>query len=74
MPDVAICTENLVIPALSTGMLFDGEWLEYPPEYFIQHCSFCLPLLIQPLRRILQFLIVIGRSVTIKKLCVEGDW
>jgi hypothetical protein len=24
-------------------------WLEYPPEYFVQHLSVCLPLLIQPL-------------------------
>jgi hypothetical protein len=30
-------------------MLFKGEWLEYPPEYFIQHLMVCLPLFIQPL-------------------------
>jgi hypothetical protein len=39
MPYVAIWTENGVIPALSVGILFKGERLEYPPEYFIQHLS-----------------------------------
>jgi hypothetical protein len=51
MAEVAICTENIVIPALGVGILFKGERLEYPPEYFIQHLSVCLPLLIQPLLR-----------------------
>jgi hypothetical protein len=50
-PEVAICTENVVIPAFGAGMLFRGEWLQYPPEYFVQHLSVCLPLLIQPLVR-----------------------
>jgi len=49
MPEVAICTENVGIPALGTGMLFKGKWLEYPPEYFVQHLWVCLPLHIQPL-------------------------
>jgi len=31
--------------------LFNDEKLEYLPEYFIQHLSVCLPLLIQPLLR-----------------------
>jgi hypothetical protein len=30
-------------------MLFKGDWLEYLPEYFVQHLSVCLPLLILPL-------------------------
>jgi hypothetical protein len=50
-PEVAICTENLVIPARSAGILFKGEWVEYQPEYFVQHLSVCLPLLIQPFLR-----------------------
>jgi hypothetical protein len=29
--------------------LFKGERLEFPPEYFVQHLSVCLPLLILPL-------------------------
>jgi len=51
MPEVAICTENVVIPALGTGILFKGERLEYPPEYLVQHLSVCMPLLINPLLR-----------------------
>jgi len=51
MPEVAICTENIVIPALSDGILFKGERVEYPPEYLVQHLSVCLPLLIQSLLR-----------------------
>jgi hypothetical protein len=49
MSEVAICTENVVIPTLGTGILLKGEWLEYPLEYFVQHLSVSLPLLIQPL-------------------------
>jgi hypothetical protein len=48
MPEVANCTGNVVIPAVGTGMLVKGEWLEYPPQYFVQHLSVCSPLLIQP--------------------------
>jgi hypothetical protein len=51
MPEVAICTENIVIPALGVGIVFKGERLEHPPEYFVQHLSDCMPLLIQPLLR-----------------------
>jgi len=50
-PDVAIGTENIVIPAPGAGVLFKVERVESPPEYFIQHFSVCLPLLIQPLLR-----------------------
>jgi len=46
---VTICTENVVIPTLGAGILYKGERLEYPLEYFFQHLSVCLPLLIQPL-------------------------
>jgi hypothetical protein len=51
MPEVAICTENVVIPALGVGILVKGERLEYPPQYFLQHLSVCLLLLIQQLLR-----------------------
>jgi hypothetical protein len=47
MCEVAIFTENIVIPALGAGMMFKAGWLEYPPEYLIQYLSVCLPLLIQ---------------------------
>jgi len=47
MPEVAICTENVVIPTLGAAMLFKGEWPKYLPEYIFQHLSVCLPLLIQ---------------------------
>jgi len=48
MPEVAICTENIIIPALGAGILFQGERLEYLPEYCIQHLSVCSPPPIQP--------------------------
>jgi hypothetical protein len=51
MPEVAICTENVVIPTPGAGILFKGEWLELLPEYFVQHLSVYLPLLIQLLLR-----------------------
>jgi hypothetical protein len=50
-PEVAICTENIVIPTPGAGILFKGDLLERLPEYFIQHLSVCLLLLIQPLLR-----------------------
>jgi hypothetical protein len=46
MPEVAIWTENLIIPALGAGFEYIGEMLEYPPQYFIPHLKLCLPLLI----------------------------
>ena len=51
MTEVAICTGNIVIRALGAGILFTGEWLEYPHEYLIQHRSVCLGLIIQQLLR-----------------------
>jgi hypothetical protein len=51
MPEVAICTENFVIPSLGAGILFKGERLEYLLEYLLQHLSLCMPLLILPLLR-----------------------
>jgi len=56
MPEVAICTEKVVIPTLGAAILFKGEWLQYPPEYFIQHLPVCLPLPIQPLPRNIEVL------------------
>jgi hypothetical protein len=37
MPEVAICTEYVVIPAPSDGILFNMERPDYPPEYLVQH-------------------------------------
>jgi len=54
--------------------MFKGDWLEYLPEYFIEHLSVCLPLLIQLLLGTTQFLIRIGRRATITTLCIEGIW
>jgi len=51
MPEVAIGTQKVVIPALGAGVLFQCERLEYQLEYFVQHFSVCLRLLIQPLLR-----------------------
>jgi hypothetical protein len=42
---------NVEIPALGAGIELKGERLEYPPEYFVQHLTVCLPQLIQPLLR-----------------------
>jgi hypothetical protein len=39
MPEVAIWTENVVIPADSARIVLKGERLDYPPEYFVQHLS-----------------------------------
>jgi hypothetical protein len=47
MPEVAICTVNVVIPALGIGILFKGGRLEYLPDYFVQHLTVCFLLLIQ---------------------------
>ena len=38
-----------MIPTLGVGILFKGERLEYLPEYFVQHLSVCLLLLMQQL-------------------------
>ena len=51
MSEVAICIANVVIPPLSAGIQCKSERLEHPAEYFIQHLSGCLPLLIQLLQR-----------------------
>ena len=51
MPEVTICTENVVIHALGAGMMLEDKRLEKLSEYFIQHLSGCLPLLIQQLQR-----------------------
>jgi len=37
MPEVASCKKIVVIPALSAGMWFKDECLEYPPGYLVQH-------------------------------------
>jgi hypothetical protein len=51
MPEVAICTTILTIPPLGASIVFKGEGLQYPAEYFVQQLSVCLPLLIQSLLR-----------------------
>jgi hypothetical protein len=49
--EVAIETENLVIPALGTVIVFKTERLARLPKYFVQHLLDCLLLLIKPLVR-----------------------
>jgi len=56
MPEVAHSTGNVVIPVLSTGIVFKGERLQYLPEDLIQHLSVCLPLLIGQFLRIVAVL------------------
>jgi len=51
MPEVANCTENVGILAHGPGILFEGGRLKYPPEYFVQHLSVCLPLCMLPAPR-----------------------
>jgi len=48
--DVTICTENVGIPTLGARISIEGERLEYLPEYFFQHLSIGLPLLMPLLR------------------------
>jgi len=50
-PQVAISTEIVVIHPLGTGIFFDGEWLEYQQEYFVEHFSGFMLRLIQMLLR-----------------------
>jgi hypothetical protein len=47
-PEVAIWTENVVIPALSAGIVFEGERLVYPLVYLVQHLSVVVTMVIQP--------------------------
>jgi hypothetical protein len=51
MAVLPICTQNIVIPALGVGILFNGERLEYAMEYFVGHLAVLLRLLIQPCLR-----------------------
>jgi len=51
MPEVAICTGNVVIPDLGARILFKWERLKYSPEYLVQHLSVRLPLLIMLILR-----------------------
>jgi hypothetical protein len=50
MPEVAICTENVVTPAVGAGILSKSERQEYSAEYFFQHLAVFLLLLISTLR------------------------
>jgi hypothetical protein len=50
-PEVAICKLNIVIPAISDGILLEGERLEYLPECIVKHHSVCLLHLIEPHQR-----------------------
>ena len=54
MPKVTISTENVVMTALSAGMLFNCQRLEYLPEYFVQHLLVYLSLLILSLLRYIE--------------------
>jgi len=49
MPEVAISTEDIVITASGTTILFTDVKLEYMLEYLIAPLSISLPLLIQSL-------------------------
>jgi hypothetical protein len=51
MPEVAVCTENFIIPAPCAEILFDSEKMHYTPEYLCQHLSVFFPLQILPLIR-----------------------
>jgi hypothetical protein len=74
-PEVAICTENIVMPALGPGMLFKGDRLRYPLESFVQHFLVCLPLLIQPLlRNIAVYDRNRQKSGHYDAVCVVGIW
>jgi hypothetical protein len=44
-PELAIGTELVIIYALGVRISFEGERLEYSPEYILQHLSVCLSLL-----------------------------
>jgi hypothetical protein len=46
LPEVAMCTEDIVISALSAGIVFKGERLESLAEYFDQYLVVCLLLLV----------------------------
>jgi hypothetical protein len=48
MPEVTICTENVVIPALGAAILFKCERMENLIEFFVWHLPVCLLLLIEP--------------------------
>jgi hypothetical protein len=48
MPEVTICTENIVISALGNWILFKCGRLGSQLVYFVQHLSVSLLLLIQP--------------------------
>jgi hypothetical protein len=48
MPEVAIYTENVVIAALSSAILFKGERLKYMTQNLIWHILDRWPLPIKP--------------------------
>jgi len=51
MPEVAISTENIVIPTLGARIMIQGDRLEYQQKYLAQYLSVCLRLIIQLLLR-----------------------
>jgi hypothetical protein len=48
MPEVAIWWENILILTLGARIDSNGEWLSYPPKFFVQQLLFLLALLSQP--------------------------
>jgi hypothetical protein len=50
-PDVAICTEHVVILALRAAIVLKGGRLVYTPEYIVHHIPICMPLGIAVLLR-----------------------
>jgi hypothetical protein len=47
MPNVTTCTENVVLPTVSAGIVGKGQRLGYEPDYIIQHLSVCVALVKQ---------------------------
>jgi hypothetical protein len=48
-PEVAIGTENILIPTLGNRVVFNDDGLAYPPEYYVPHLLVCMPRLYKPL-------------------------
>jgi hypothetical protein len=47
-PEVAICAENVLIPAFTIGILVKSDKLEIRRQYHMRHLMVCLAVLIQP--------------------------
>jgi hypothetical protein len=74
MPKVAICTENVVIPAPGAGIVLKGERLVYAQAYFFQHLSVGFPQVMPPLPRNIAALDWNRLESSIMTQWVEGTW